>query len=124
MKTLSKDDILELTWHFMQEARAGRHEGIFNDPAEQRWLIYLAKQGLVEVSDTGVGLAITSLTVKGDRLLSEFNSLKLWKRHVGPFVLRGDDIGHAAIDGQRWHNVIGRWFAKVWFWLLRRVGLE
>jgi len=124
MKSLSDDEVLELTWHFMEVAQAGQHREIFSDPAQQRWLIYLAKQGLVEVSDERVGLAVTSLTVKGDRLLFEFNSLRLWKRHVGPFILCGGDIGYADIDGQRWHNVVLRCLYNAWLWMLRRVGLD
>lgn len=124
MKSLSNDEVLELTWQFMEVAQAGRHGQLFKEPTQQRWLSYLAKQGLVEVSDVGVGLAVASLTVKGDRLLSEFNTLKLWRKHVGPFILRGDDIGYAAIDGQRWHKMVIRWLTKAWFWLVRRVGLD
>ena len=124
IKSLSHDEVLELTWHFMEVAQEGRHGEIFIDPAQQRWLGYLAKQGLVEVSNERVGLAVACLTVKGDRLLSEFNSLKLWKRHVGPFILRGEDIDYAAIDGQKWYKVVWRWFCKTSFWLLRRVGLD
>jgi hypothetical protein len=124
MKSLTNDEVLELTWQFMEEAHAGRHGAVFMNPAEQRWLTYLARQGLVEVSDAGVGLGIAALTVKGDRLLAEFNTLKRWKSHVGPFILRGEDIAYTAIDGQRWYRVVWRFITKLWFWLLRRVGLD
>ena len=124
MKSLTSEEVLELTWHFMEEAHAGRHGAVFINSAEQRWLTYLARQGLVEMSDAGVGLGIASLTAKGDRLLAEFNTLKLWRKHVGPFILRGEDIAYNAIDEKRRYKVVWHCFTKVWFWVLRRVGLD
>jgi hypothetical protein len=124
MKSLSNDEILKLTWYFMEVAKVGRPGEIFMDSTQQRWLTYLAHQGILEVSDVGVGLGISSLTVKGDRLLAEFNTFNLWKRHVGPFILRGEDIAYTSIDGRRWYKIVWRCITGVWFWLLRRLGLD
>lgn len=97
MKTEEKEQIAAQTWLFVEYARAGRRDMLFQDEFSMRWLRYMEAQGIIELTDAGVGLGVAGLTAKGQGIVAAYPTEELWGKHVVPIIAATGEVTLVAI---------------------------
>ena len=125
MKTAEKEQIAAQTWLFVEYAKAGRREKMFQDEFCMRWLRYMEAQGIIGLTDAGVGLGVAGLTAKGQSIVAAYPTEELWAKHVVPIIAETGEVTLEAISQRKLHRVIwGRFLALLkWVALLTPVFL-
>lgn len=116
MKTAEKEQVAAQTWLFVEYASVGRREMLFQDPFCMRWLRYMEAQGILRLTDAGVGLGVAGLTAKGESILTAYPTEQLWAKHVVPIIVETGEITLEAISGRKPHKVAWVYFLGFLKW--------
>ncbi len=116
MKTEENDSIGAQTWLFMEYARDGRVEMLFQDARSVRWLRYLEGQGLLKLTVARGDLGVAGLTSKGQSIMSAYPTLEAWAKHVVPIIAEAGDITLEAISSRSHVRVALRWTGTALKW--------
>lgn len=117
MKTAEKEQIAAQTWLFVEYAKAGRREKMFQDEFCMRWLRYMEAQGIIGLTDAGVGLGVAGLTAKGQSIVAAYPTEELWAKHVVPIIAETGEVTLEAISRRKLHRVIWGLFLVLLKWV-------
>lgn len=123
MKTKEKKRISAQTWLFVEYARAGRREMLFQDAFSMRWLRYMEDQGILGLTDAGVGLGVAGLTAKGQGIVAAYPTEELWANHVVPIIAETGEVTLEAISRRKPHKVVWGYFLDFLKWAAPLAGI-
>jgi len=123
MKTEEKERIAAQTWLFVEYAKAGRREMLFQDAFCMRWLRYMEAQGIIGLTDAGVGLGVAGLTAKGQSIVAAYPTEELWAKHVAPIIAETGEVTLEAISRRKPHKMAWGYFLDFLKWAAPLAGI-